>query len=225
MTNSAPIRIDVWSDVACPWCYIGKRNLDSAVAEFASAHPDSEVDVRYRSFELQPDAPESYEGTITEYLATTREMPEEQVKAMLERPREAAEQVGIEMDFDALKPARTARAHQLLHLARERGRQAELKETLLKANFEEGRSLGDTNELLELAGAAGLDRQEALEALEGGRYSEAVEADKAKASEYGIGGVPFFVVSDRFGIAGAQPAEVLRQALEQVEAENKEATG
>ena len=225
MSLSAPIRIEVWSDVACPWCYIGKRNLDSAVADFTSAHPESEVDVRYRSFELQPDAPESYEGTIAEYLATTREMPEDQVKAMLERPREAAQQVGIKMDFDALKPARTNRAHQLLHLARERGRQAELNEALLKANFEEGRSLGDTNALLDLAEAAGLDRQEALEALESGRYSEAVEADKEKALEYGIGGVPFFVVSDRFGIAGAQPAEILSQALEQVEAESEEAAG
>ena len=225
MSLSAPIRIEVWSDVACPWCYIGKRNLDSAVADFTSAHPESEVDVRYRSFELQPDAPESYEGTIAEYLATTREMPEDQVKAMLERPREAAQQVGIKMNFDALKPARTNRAHQLLHLARERGRQAELNEALLKANFEEGRSLGDTNALLDLAEAAGLDRHEALEALESGRYSEAVEADKAKALEYGIGGVPFFVVSDRFGIAGAQPAEILSQALEQVEAESEEAAG
>ena len=225
MSTSTPIRIDVWSDVACPWCYIGKRNLEAAVAGFTSAHPESEVDVRYRSFELQPDAPESYDGTIAEYLATTREMPEDQVKAMLERPREAAQQVGIEMDFDALKPARTNRAHQLLHLARERGRQAELNEVLLKANFEEGRSLGDTGALLDLAEAAGLDRQETLEALDSGRYSEAVEADKAKALEYGIGGVPFFVVSDRFGIAGAQPVEVLSQALEQVDAEIEEAAG
>ena len=225
MSTSAPIRIDVWSDVACPWCYIGKRNLEAAVAGFTSAHPESEVDVRYRSFELQPDAPESYDGTIAEYLATTREMPEDQVKAMLERPREAAQQVGIKMNLDALKPARTNRAHQLLHLARERGRQAELNEALLKANFEEGRSLGDTNALLDLAEAAGLDRQEALEALESGRYSEAVEADKEKALEYGIGGVPFFVVSDRFGIAGAQPVEILSQALEQVEAESEEAAG
>lgn len=222
---SEPIKIEIWSDVACPWCYIGKRNLDSALAEFASAHPGSEVDVQYRSFELQPDAPESYEGTIAEYLEATRGMPEDQVKAMLERPRAAAEQVGIEMDFEALKPARTTRAHQLLHLARERGRQAELNEVLLKANFEEGRSLGDTGELLSLAQAAGLDRQEALDALESGRYSDAVEADKEKAFEYGIGGVPFFVFSDRFGIAGAQPAEVLRQALEQVEAESEEAAG
>lgn len=222
---SAPIKIDVWSDVACPWCYIGKRNLDSALAEFAGVHPDTEVDVQYRSFELQPDAPDSYEGTIAEYLSTTRGMPEDQVKAMLERPRAAAGQVGIEMDFESLRPARTTRAHQLLHLARESGRQAELNEVLFKANFEEGRNLGDTSELLDLAETAGLDRQEALEALESGRYAEAVEADKEKALEYGIGGVPFFVVSDRFGIAGAQPTEVLRQALDQVQAESVEAAG
>lgn len=221
----APIKIDIWSDVACPWCYIGKRNLDSALAGFASAHPGSEVDVRYRSFELQPEAPESYPGTVAEYLEATREMSKDQVKAMLERPRAAAEQAGIEMDFEALRPARTTRAHQLLHLARERGRQAELNEVLFRANFEEGRSLGDTGELLDLAEAAGLDRQEALDALESGRYSDAVEADKEKAFEYGIGGVPFFVFSDRFGVAGAQPAEVLRQALEQVEAESEEAAG
>ncbi|MBU3674356.1 MAG: DsbA family oxidoreductase [Solirubrobacteraceae bacterium] len=214
-----PIKIDVWSDVACPWCYIGKRNLDAALEAFAANHPETPVEVEYRSFELQPEAPESFDGTIAEYLSTTRGMPEDQVAAMLERPRQAAEQAGIEMRFDRLRPARTTRAHELLHLAKAGGHQAELNELMMKANFEEGRSLGDPDELADLAVAAGIDRGEAVAALESGEYRDAVVADREKAFEYGIGGVPFFVVADRFGIAGAQPAEVLRQAMEQAGAE------
>ena len=214
-----PIRIEVWSDVACPWCYIGTRNLDAAVAEFSREHPDTEVQVEYRSFELAPDAPESYDGTIAEYLSSTRGLPADQVEAMLERPRAAAREAGIELRFEELRPARTARAHELLHLAKAQGRQAALNGLMMKANFEQGRSLGDPDELAALAAEAGLAREEALGALESGEFRDAVQADREKAAGYGIGGVPFFVISDRFGIAGAQPAEVLLQALEQVEAE------
>lgn len=217
-----PIKIDVWSDVACPWCFIGKRNLDTALAALSAEHPDTPVDVQYRSFQLQPDAPDQYDGTISEYLSKTRRMPEDQVATMLERPRAAAQQVGIDMKFDDLKPANTARAHQLLHLARKHGCQAELNELMLRANFEEGRSLGDPDELADLAAAAGIPRDEALGVLESGEYRDAVQADGEKAFEYGIGGVPFFVVADRFGIAGAQPADILHQALDQVRAEQAE---
>ena len=218
-----PIKIDVWSDVACPWCFIGKRNLDAALDAFTREHPDTAVEVEYRSFELQPDAPESYDGTISEYLSSTRGMAEDQVAAMLERPRSAAAQAGIEMRFDRLKPARTARAHELLHLAKERGCQSELNELMMKANFEEGRSLGDTGELADLAVKAGLDRDEVLRALESGEFRNAVVADREKAAEYGIGGVPFFVISDRFGIAGAQPAGLLQEAMEQAGAQGESA--
>ncbi len=216
-----PIRVEVWSDVACPWCYIGKRNLDAATAAFGREHPETPVEVIYRSFELQPDAPEQYGGTISEYLAETRGLSDEQVNAMLERPRASAHEAGIEMNFEALKPAATGRAHALLHMAAGQGCQAELGEALFRANFEEGRSLGDPEVLAELAADAGLERDAALAVLDSGEFKARVEADKAKAQEYGIGGVPFFVIAERFGIAGAQPPEALLQALEQVHAERQ----
>ena len=216
-----PIRVEVWSDVACPWCYIGKRNLDAATAAFGREHPETPVEVIYRSFELQPDAPEQYGGTISEYLAETRGLSDEQVNAMLERPRASAHEAGIEMNFEALKPAATGRAHALLHMAAGQGCQAELGEALFRANFEEGRSLGDPEVLAELAADAGLDRDAALAVLDSEEFKARVEADKAKAQEYGIGGVPFFVISERFGIAGAQPPDALLQALEQVHAERQ----
>lgn len=211
------IEVAVWSDVACPWCFIGKRNLDAAVERFTAAHPEAQVDVEYRSFELQPDAPLEYEGTIAEYLAGARGVTEDQVTALLERPRAAGAQAGIEMNFEGLRPARTARAHELLHLAKEKGCQGELSELLLKANFEQGRSLGDPGELLALAVASGLDREKAEQALKSGKYREAVLADREQAAGFGIGGVPFFLFGGRFGISGAQPPEILLQALEQVE--------
>ena len=216
------IKVDVWSDVACPWCYIGKRKLESGIAGFEALNPGGEVDVEYHSYELSPDTPVDFEGSAIDYLAKSKGMPEEQVRDMLANVTRAADGVGLSFDFDALQHTRTIKAHELLHLSKARGRQPEVKERLMKAYFEEGRHVGRDEDLADLAVEAGLDRDEALDALKSGEYLEAVEADKDQAVDYGIQGVPFFVIDGKYAVSGAQAAETFTEVLDQVLEERSE---
>ena len=217
------IKIDVWSDIACPWCYIGKRNLESGLASAAADEDAPEVEVVYHSFELSPDTPVDFDGSEIDFLATHKGMPAEQVHAMLDRVTGVAAQAGLDYRFDILQHTNTVKAHELLHFAKEQGRQLELAERLMSAYFTEGRHLGVVDELVELAVDAGLDADAAREALQSGRYLPAVRADQAQAAAYGINGVPFFVFEGKYGVSGAQPAEVFSQVLTQVAGERDEA--
>lgn len=215
------IKIDVWSDIACPWCYIGKRNLEKGLAE-ASADDDAPVvEVTYHSFELSPDTPVDFAGGEADYLATHKGISRAEAQQMLERVTGVAAQAGLEYRFDLLQHTNTVKAHELLHFAKEQGRQLELAERLMSAYFTEGRNLGDNGELADLAVDAGLDRDAALDALESGRYLAAVRNDQAQAQAYGINGVPFFVVDGKYGVSGAQPPEAFAQIARQVWAEHR----
>lgn len=209
------MQIDIWSDVACPWCFIGKRRFEKALA--AWEHQD-EVQVTWHSFQLDPSLPEHYDGTEAEYLASRKGMPIEQVRQMFAHVTQQAAGEGLAYDFDALVVANSLRAHQLLHLAKAHGRADAVKESLLSAHFEHGRDIGDVDTLVELGEAAGLDAQEIRDALADERHLPAVRADIAQAGELGITGVPFFVFDMRMGLSGAQPVEVFTQALEQARA-------
>lgn len=208
-----PLKVDIWSDIACPWCYIGKRKFERAVEEFRVDGRD--VEVEYHSFELSPDTPPEFEGSTTEYLAERKGMPVEQVEQMLQRVTEIAGAVGLDYDFDKVVHVNTLPAHQVLHLAKARGLQSEVKERLLKAYFEEGRNLSRPEELADLAAEAGLDRAEVLAALESQEFLADVRADMKQARAYGISGVPFFVVDAKYGISGAQESQTFVQALTQ----------
>lgn len=207
---SDPIKIDVWSDIACPWCFIGKRRLASAVADFAG-----EVEVEYHSFELAPDTPVDFEGSEVDFLAGHKGMPEEQVSSMLEQMTQLAASEGLSYDFDALQHTNTRLAHEALHAAKAQGRQEDFKERLLAAYFEEGRHVGRIEDLVALGGEIGLDTASLRAALEDGTYRAAVQADIDQAREYGIGGVPFYVIDGRWAVSGAQSPEVFAGALEQ----------
>jgi len=208
-----PLKIDIWSDIACPWCYIGKRKFERAVEQFSA--DGREVEVEYHSFELSPDTPVDFEGSTIEYLAERKGMPVEQVEQMLDRVTQIAGAVGLDYDFDKVVHVNTVRAHQVLHLAKARGLQSEVKERLLKAYFEEGRNLSRPEELADLAADAGLDRAEVLAALESQEYLADVRADMNQARAYGISGVPFFVLDAKYGVSGAQESETFVQALTQ----------
>ncbi|MDQ7877725.1 DsbA family oxidoreductase [Microbacterium sp. QXD-8] len=219
------IKIDVWSDIACPWCYIGKRNLENGLAA-ASADDDApSVEVTFHSFELSPDTPVDFEGDELDFLAKHKGMRREQVQQMLERVTGVAADAGLEYRFDLLKHTNTVKAHELLHFAKEQGRQHELAERLMAAYFTEGRHLGREDELVDLATDAGLDADAAREALQSGRYLDAVRADQAQATAYGINGVPFFVIDGKYGVSGAQPAEAFAQIVRQVWSEHREPAG
>ncbi|WP_404433023.1 DsbA family oxidoreductase [Microbacterium lacus] len=216
------IKIDVWSDIACPWCYIGKRNLENGLAA-ASADDDApKVEVVYHSFELSPDTPVDFDGGEADYLATHKGISPEQAQQMLDRVTGVARDAGLEYRFDLLKHTNTVKAHELLHFAEEQGRQHEMAERLMSAYFTEGRHLGDHDELASLASDAGLDAEQAREALSSGRYLPAVRADQAQATAYGINGVPFFVIDGKYGVSGAQPAEAFSQIVRQVWTERQE---
>jgi predicted DsbA family dithiol-disulfide isomerase len=214
---SEPIKIDIWSDIACPWCYIGKRHLEGGLAALGDEAPA--VEIEYHSFELAPDTPIDFEGSEVDFLAGHKHLPVEQVHQMLDRVTGIAAAAGLDYDFDALKHTKTLKAHELLHFAKEQGRQLELSERLFRAYFTKGRHIGRIDELVQLATEAGLDAEAAREALESGRFAPAVQADIAEAGAYGISGVPFFVFEGKYGVSGAQPAEVFSQVLTQVAAE------
>ena len=209
--NSSPIKVDIWSDVQCPWCYIGKRKFEAGVA-LAGV----DVEMEYHSFELAPDTPVDFEGTPVDYLSAKYRVSREQAQGMVDRVVGIAAEVGLAYDYDRIHQTNTVLAHELLHLAKAHGKQNELKERLLAAYFLEGRHVGKADELADLATDVGLDRSEVLAALADHRYLGDVKADMAQATAYGITGVPFYVLDGKYGVSGAQDASVFAQVLAQV---------
>ncbi len=221
-TTTAPITIDVWSDIACPWCYIGKRNLETGLAAASDDADAPQVEIVYHSFELSPDTPVDFVGGEADYLAQHKGISAAQAHQMLERVTGVAAEAGLQYRFDILQHTNTVKAHELLHYAKDQGVQLEVAERLMSAYFLEGRHVGRIDDLVELAGESGLDEAEAREALDSARYLPAVRADQAQATAYGINGVPFFVIDGKYGVSGAQLAEAFTQVARQVWAEHRE---
>ncbi|MPV50777.1 MULTISPECIES: DsbA family protein [unclassified Pseudactinotalea] len=217
---SHPITVDIWSDIACPWCYIGKRRFEKALATFGSAPDAPTVNVTYHSFELSPDTPVDFEGSEVDFLAAHKGLPAAQVEEMLAQMTELAATEGLVYDFASLRHTNTLLAHELLHFAKEHDLQAECTERLLRAYFTEGRHLGEAAELADLAAEIGLDRAEALAALTDHRHRAAVQADIAQARAFRISGVPFYVIDGRYGVSGAQRPDVFVSALRQAAEES-----
>lgn len=211
---SETIKVDIWSDVQCPWCYIGKRKFEAGVAEFGGG-----VEVEYHSFELAPDTPVDFDGTPADYLAERKGLSLDQVAKMLERVTGIAAEVGLDYDYDSVHQTNTVKAHELLHYAKSKGRQAEMKERLLKAYFVNGEHVGRIENLADIAAELGFDRADVVRSLESNEFLPAVKADVALAQEYGIQGVPFFVIDGKYGISGAQDASTFASALQQVREE------
>ncbi len=207
------IKVDVWSDVACPWCYIGKRRFEAGQAAFLAAGNGRAVEVEYHSFELSPDTPVDFSGTELEFLAQYKGLPAEQMAPMLAQVTQTAASVGLAYDFDALQHTNTVKAHQLLHYAKSHGRQLEMAERLLSAYFVEGRHIGRDEDLADLAADVGLDRADVLRSLTTDEYLDAVRADERQAVAYGVSGVPFFVIDAKYGVSGAQDPAAFAQVL------------
>jgi predicted DsbA family dithiol-disulfide isomerase len=218
------VSIDVWSDIACPWCYIGKRKLESGIAAFSASEDSVPVDVVYHSYELSPDTPVDFDGSEIDFLVGHKGIPAEQITQMLDRVVGVAAAVDLDYNFDKLKHTNTVKAHELLHFAKANGRQRELAEALFKAYFTDGRHVGRITDLADLAAEVGLDRDAAVAALESERYLSDVRSDQALAQEYGIQGVPFFVIDGKYGVSGAQDADTFADVLRQIVAERAEAS-
>jgi predicted DsbA family dithiol-disulfide isomerase len=206
------MQVEIWSDVVCPWCYLGKRQFDRALELFG--HHEA-VEVTYRSFELDPTAERGQTSPTIERLATKYGMTVPEATAAQRQMEERAAEVGLEFHMDGLQSGNTRDAHRLLHLAQARHRQAELVERLHRAYFTEQGSTFDHASLTDLAVDVGLDRDEVIRVLASDEYTEAVDADEATARSLGANGVPFFVIDRRYGISGAQPAEAILETLNQ----------
>lgn len=206
------MRIDIWSDFVCPWCYIGKRRFEHALQRFP--HKD-EVEVIYRSFQLDPHAPTDRTENSADMLASKYGTSVEQAKAMMASVEQTAAEVGLEYHLAQTLSGNTADAHRVLHLAKAHGLQEPVVEHFYRAYFTEGQSLFDHDSLVRLAAEAGLDTEEVRRVLNGDTYAEDVEADCAEARALGASGVPFFVIDGRYGVSGAQPSERFVQAIDQ----------
>jgi predicted DsbA family dithiol-disulfide isomerase len=211
------VQIEVWSDVVCPWCYIGKRRLEAALERFP--HRD-QVEVIWRSFQLDPTIPEGETFPTLPALAAKYGVPVDEMAANMRRVEELAAAEGLEYHLTEGVSGNTALAHELLHLAAGHGLQGAMKERLLHAHFEEQRPVFDLASLVPLAVEVGLDEAEVREALTDRRYRPAARQDAATAQALGATGVPFFVVDRTYGAAGAQPAELLLQVLERAWADS-----
>lgn len=213
---SEPIKVDIWSDVQCPWCYIGKRKFEAGAKEFGG-----DVVIEYHSFELSPDTPVDFDGTPVDYLSQRKGMPKQQVEQMLANVTGIAKSVGLDYDYDHVHQTNTVISHELIHFAKSKGRQLEMKERLLKAYFVNGEHVGRIPDLVEIAVELGYDRDEVTEALESHRFLADVKADVAQAEAYGINGVPFFVIDGKYGVSGAQEAATFANVLTQVASERE----
>jgi predicted DsbA family dithiol-disulfide isomerase len=206
------VQLEIWSDIVCPWCAIGRAHLRQALTDFP--HSD-DVELRWRSFELDPSAPRAREGAQVDHLAAKYGRTRDEAQRMLDDMTQRAAGVGLTFRFDRARAGNTFDAHRLLHLAADRGIQDRVKDRFLTGYLTEGVAIGRVDELSALAADAGLDGAEVGEVLAGDRYAEDVRVDEEQAREFGISGVPFFAFNRRLAVSGAQPAAALRQALDQ----------
>jgi predicted DsbA family dithiol-disulfide isomerase len=205
------MKVEIWSDVVCPWCYIGKRRFEGALAQFE--HRDA-VEVTWHSFELDPRAPASTEGDPVDRLAAKYGMSRADADAAQARVASLAAAERLDFHLERARSGNTFNAHRLLHLALSSGKQDELKERFMAAYFTEGEAVGDPEVLVRLAGEVGLDETAVREVLSGDAYSDAVHHDEQEARQLGITGVPFFVVDRAYGISGAQSSQLILSALQ-----------
>jgi len=208
------MKIEVWSDFVCPFCYIGKRRLEEALSKFSHRE---KVEVAFRSFELDPNTPKEQNKNIHEILATKYGMSVEEAKRMNESVGQQAKSVGLTFNFEHMVPTNTFDAHRLAHYAKSEGKDVALTEVLLKAYFTDSKKLSDQETLADLADTVGLDREKVISVLnDENAFAEDVRYDERTAQQIGVQGVPFFVINQKYAISGAQPTETFISALEKV---------
>jgi predicted DsbA family dithiol-disulfide isomerase len=206
------MQIEIWSDVICPWCYIGKRRFEKALMQFGQRE---NINVIWRSFELDPHSPPQYPDTLEEMLARKYGVSRQEAAAMNMRVTAVAKEIGLEYRLTNARPGNTFDAHRLLHFAAAQQLGDRATERIMHAYFSESLPVGERAALARLAPEFGIAENEALVILESDDYSDAVRADESRAAEFGITGVPFFVFDEKSGISGAQPVEVFVEALQQ----------
>jgi len=206
------MKVEIWSDVVCPWCYIGKRRFEAALGRFA--HRD-QVDIVWRSFELDPHAPRRTPGSLNDMLAHKIGVSPAQAAAMNQHVTDLAAAEGLDYQLDHAQHGNTFDAHRLIHLAAAHGLQAEAKERLLQAYFTQGLPIGDAETLVAIGSELGIAGDQVHAMLSSDDYAGEVRADQRRAAAFGIRGVPFFVIDEQYGVSGAQATDIFLDALEQ----------
>jgi predicted DsbA family dithiol-disulfide isomerase len=209
------VKVEIWSDIVCPWCYIGKRRFETALAEF-----DHPVEIEWKSFQLDPEFPRDKAIPVYDALAQKFGGGREQVREMTDRVKALAAVEGLDYDFEHAVMTNTFDAHRLAHHAKSQGLGPEMHERLMRAQLIEGQTVNDVDTLVRLAEEIGVEG--AGPVVTSDKYTADVEDDIRQARQLGATGVPFFVLDRRYGVSGAQPAEVFAQALRQA-AENSAA--
>lgn len=204
------IQVDIWSDFACPFCYIGKTHFEKALAQFKER---DQVHITYRSFELDPNSAKSQKQNIYEVLAKKYGQSLEWAQKANERVIQMGKDCGLDFQMDRIVPTNSFEAHRLNQLAKEKGLQAQLQDSIFKGYFNEGLDIASENSLLQMGVRAGLEEAEIRSVLESDRFSKDVRYDEQQAQEYGISGVPFFLFNEKYGVSGAQPTEAFLEAL------------
>ena len=210
------MKIEVWSDYVCPFCYIGKKQLEKAIK---NSGYDGQIDVEFKSFLLDPTTPIDTEESVYTSLAQKYSMSEQEAKNMTANVASRAKEVGLDYNFDDMKTANTKMAHRLAKLAAAQGKAEMYNERLMSAYFLEGEAIGRHDVLTRLAKEVGLNMEEVQHVLESNQYEEAIEQDIYEAQEIGVRGVPFFVFNNKYGLSGAQPQPLFEQTIEQAASE------
>lgn len=216
------MKVEIWSDIICPFCYIGKRKFELALNQF---YPKANIEIEWKSFQLDPEMEKQLPGSINQYLSEKKGMPLDQAKQMNLQVTNMAKEVGLDYHFENAIPNNTLLAHKLLHFAKHHNKQNVMKERLLQAYFKNGEDIGDTQQLVKIAIELGLDEYEAFEALNADVYANEVQMDLYHAQQIGVRGVPFFVFNNKYAISGAQPVETFSELLDKVWREENEKPG
>jgi predicted DsbA family dithiol-disulfide isomerase len=212
------MKVEIWSDVVCPFCYIGKRKFENALKEFEQK---DNVEIVWRSFQLDPDLEPVPGQSVHQYLANRKGVTLEKGKEMNAYMSNVAKEVGLEYNFDKAIINNTLNAHRLLHLAHKHGVQNEAKETLFAAYYTQGKDVGDTETLVAIGESVGLNADEVRTMLQSDTYIKEVQLDQYRAQQVGAQGVPFFVFNNKYAVSGAQPTDVFAQVLNKVWEEEK----
>jgi predicted DsbA family dithiol-disulfide isomerase len=215
------MKVEIWSDIACPFCYIGKRRFEAALEQFSNKQ---DIEVIYRSFELDPNAKRDVNQDVHDMLASKYGMTRERAKAMNADVTRQAQTLGLTYNMDTMILTNTFDAHRLTHFAARYGLMREMTELLFKAYFTDAKHVGDHATLIALAAEVGLDAKEAAKVLASDQYTKEVHADQQEAVRLGIRGVPFFVINSKYAVSGAQPSEAFLDALQKAWDENKPLT-
>jgi predicted DsbA family dithiol-disulfide isomerase len=214
------MKVEIWSDIMCPFCFIGKRNYETALAQFRDAKA---VDTEWKSFQLDPDLPgDGTQGNVFEYLSSRKGLTVSQAREMTAGVADAGTRAGVELNFERTMVVNTFDGHRLLHLAKKYNLGNTVKELLFQAHFTEGRDISDPAVLHEIGSRAGLDAGEVVRALQDSDFAAAVRKDILEAQQIGVRGVPFFVFNRKYAISGAQPVDMFAETLEKAFNEWKE---